>query len=77
MRHYNGLINRVMNNKKNKMPVFTIPPIPPKKVKERTCRECGCTELHACIHPEHGPCWWVEEDLCSLCKNWPGESIEL
>lgn len=29
------------------------------------CRVCGCTELNACP----GGCSWVEEDLCSRCKN--------
>jgi hypothetical protein len=40
----------------------------------RRCRQCGCSEEDACIHPDHGNCWWVEEDLCSHCKNWPGEA---
>lgn len=40
---------------------------------ERACRICGCTELDACIHPDHGSCWWVEADLCSHCHQWPGE----
>lgn len=31
------------------------------------CRSCGCTESRACIHPELGPCGWVEPDLCSAC----------
>lgn len=34
---------------------------------ERRCRVCGCTDTTACLHPEHGPCWWVEDDLCSHC----------
>ena len=32
-----------------------------------TCRVCGCWELDACWDDEAGPCWWVEEDLCSHC----------
>jgi hypothetical protein len=36
---------------------------------ERFCRECGCTQFNACVHPEHGACWWVEPDLCSHCAN--------
>jgi hypothetical protein len=43
-------------------------------VPERKCRQCGCTENDACVHPKYGPCWWVEDDLCSHCKNWPGQS---
>lgn len=27
------------------------------------CRECGCTDMHAC----EGGCWWIEPDLCSAC----------
>lgn len=34
----------------------------------RFCRECGCTDFDACVHAEHGACWWVEPDLCSHCK---------
>ena len=44
-----------------------------KQPTERACRVCGCTEYNACSHPEHGRCWWVEGDLCSHCKLWPGE----
>lgn len=34
-----------------------------------TCRECGCTEQDCagCIERTGGPCWWVEQDLCSAC----------
>ena len=31
--------------------------------RERTCRACGCTDLHAC----EGGCWWIGADLCSRC----------
>lgn len=31
----------------------------------RRCRECGCTDRHACI----GGCWWVGDDLCSSCDE--------
>lgn len=30
------------------------------------CRVCGCTEEKACTTPQ-GPCYWVEDDLCSAC----------
>ena len=33
---------------------------------QRICRVCGCTNECACM-TESGPCWWVEEDLCSAC----------
>lgn len=33
---------------------------------QRRCRECGCTDWHACQTPE-GPCRWVFDDLCSAC----------
>jgi len=29
----------------------------------RTCKECGCTDIHACP----GGCHWVTDDLCSNC----------
>lgn len=36
----------------------------------RTCRLCGCDELHACVYDEPGAyftCFWVEVDLCNFC----------
>lgn len=41
---------------------------------QRTCRVCGCHDDDACIHPEHGNCWWVTRDLCSHCQFWPDEA---
>ena len=41
---------------------------------EQKCRECGCTDDDACIHPKYKTCWWEEPDLCSHCYYWPGES---
>lgn len=35
----------------------------------RTCRECGCWQYDACWDEDAGPCWWVEEDLCSHCAD--------
>lgn len=33
------------------------------------CRVCGCDYYHPCM-TEKGPCYWVEDDLCSAClKN--------
>lgn len=32
---------------------------------EWVCRECGCTDDHACP----GGCFWVEKDLCSACVD--------
>lgn len=34
----------------------------------RSCRVCGCTDDHACVDTDLGPCWWVEDDLCSHCS---------
>ena len=34
----------------------------------RTCRACGCTDLHACP----GGCYWVSLDLCSACAKKSG-----
>lgn len=33
---------------------------------ETRCRRCGCTDQRACTTP-YGPCYWVEQDLCSGC----------
>lgn len=40
-----------------------------ENTKVRTCRSCGCDDEHACLHDLYGPCWWVEEDLCSHCDK--------
>lgn len=37
------------------------------------CKICGCTENNPCIHPEFGPCWWLDEDKQDLC----GHCVEL
>ena len=34
---------------------------------ERRCRECGCTDLNACVDILGRPCYWTDEDLCSNC----------
>lgn len=37
-------------------------------VLEGVCRVCGCTDSTPCTDPEtHGPCYWIEPDLCSAC----------
>ena len=40
----------------------------------RRCRVCGCYDLDACVHEKHGNCYWVENDLCSHCKFYPGQA---
>jgi hypothetical protein len=36
----------------------------------RTCRYCGCDDLHGCVVDEDdAPCHWVEADLCSACVH--------
>jgi hypothetical protein len=35
-----------------------------------TCRECGCTDTNACVHPLlNAVCCWEEPDLCSACSE--------
>ena len=46
--------------------LFEAPP-PPPAPGDRICRECGCWDWNACVDAHDGPCWWVEEDLCSVC----------
>lgn len=36
------------------------------------CRVCGCTEENPCYHPEHGYCFWVDDD-CTLCSHCASE----
>lgn len=40
----------------------------PKSTPIRKCRVCGCDDNHACM-TEEGPCYWVEDDLCSACAE--------
>lgn len=37
----------------------------------RKCRVCGCTDddCHQCIEKSGAPCYWVEQDLCSVCRD--------
>lgn len=46
----------------------------------RTCRECDCTDVRACVLVERmgesiddaravSTCTWVEDDLCSACAE--------
>ncbi len=46
--------------------VFQVP-VPPPAPGDPVCRECGCWDWNACVDMHDGPCWWVEEDLCSVC----------
>ena len=46
--------------------IFESPP-PPPMPGDRICRGCGCWDWNACADMHDGPCWWVEEDLCSVC----------
>ena len=44
------------------------------------CRVCGCTDMNPCYHPDHGNCWWVDDEhtLCSHCADLcddPSENI--
>ncbi|WP_460983179.1 hypothetical protein [Spirosoma fluminis] len=53
-----------------------------------TCRQCGCHTFMACNHPDHGPCWWVEQaiidaegailkgPLCSHCLMEKQKAVE-
>lgn len=42
---------------------------------EPICRECGCRDWNACVDVREGPCWWVEEGLCSVCAaRMPAEA---
>ncbi|MYE59300.1 MAG: hypothetical protein F4X35_06960 [Alphaproteobacteria bacterium] len=44
-------------------------PVPPPAPGDPICRECGCWDWNACVDARDGPCWWVEEDLCSVCAG--------
>lgn len=46
-------------------PASELPLLARDNKQERKCRVCGCTEQNAC----EGGCSWVEEDLCSSCKE--------
>ena len=37
-------------------------------VKDKKCKECGCTDNNSCVDKNGNPCYWQEDDLCSACK---------
>lgn len=42
----------------------------------RTCRECGCTDVSACVDERTGEaCHWVADDLCSQCADAIAQGI--
>lgn len=36
-----------------------------------TCKICRCTDYNACVHPDEGSCYWVDDthELCSACLD--------
>ena len=47
----------------NEFPCDGLPPPPGEPI----CRICGCWDWNPCQDEIDGPCWWVEENLCSAC----------
>jgi hypothetical protein len=41
----------------------------------KACRVCGCTDDRACMTTA-GPCYWVEDDLCSACSEKVPRKVE-
>ena len=35
--------------------------------EDQRCRVCGCGQYQPCV-VANVPCFWVEEDLCSMCR---------
>ena len=42
-----------------------------------TCKICGCTDKRACVHPDFGACWWIDDthELCSHCVELPDDPL--
>ena len=42
-----------------------------------TCKICGCTDTRACVHPDFGACWWIDDthELCSHCVEIPDDPL--
>lgn len=40
-----------------------------------TCKICGCTDTNACVHPDFGACFWLDDahELCSHCVELPND----
>lgn len=40
-----------------------------------TCKICGCTDDDACVHPDFGECFWLDDnhEVCSHCIELPGD----
>lgn len=41
------------------------------------CKKCGCTDNNACVHPDFGSCFWMDDDheLCSHCVELPDDPL--
>ena len=50
----------------NRREKFTAKRRPTSAYVMRQCRECGCTDDHACL-TSRGPCHWVSPTMCSAC----------
>lgn len=44
-------------------PTIVVRVLAPEVLEIAVCRNCGCTDITAC---DEG-CYWVAEDLCSVC----------
>ena len=42
-----------------------------------TSKICGCTDTNACVHPDFGACWWIDDthELCSHCVELPEDPL--
>lgn len=40
-------------------------------IHKGVCSVCGCTMNDPCYHPEHGFCWWADDEqtICSHCAD--------
>lgn len=36
----------------------------------KVCKKCGCTENNACVHKDGKACYWVNNTLCSKCREF-------
>lgn len=38
--------------------------------EDQKCRKCGCTQEDSCVDKKGNPCYWVEPNLCSHCREF-------
>lgn len=47
-----------------------------QKGERNKCRVCGCTDHNKCAFNLTETCWWIDVDLCSVCRGSKESTVE-